>query len=94
MISYLCKIANKLDNLGLYKEANEIDSVVKYLVKAQVPCRQPQIQKEPINQILQEKEAKTEFKFDKKKNKKGHKKNVIEGNNFIFHKKSEDNPNE
>lgn len=92
MISYLCKIANKLDNLGLYKEANDIDDVVKSLVKAQVPCRQPQIQEEPINQNIQEKEAKKEFKFDKKK-KKGHKKNVVEGNNFIFDKKSEDSKN-
>lgn len=41
--SSLIKIANDLDNLGLFKFSNEVDSVIKKITKAENEIKQQQI---------------------------------------------------
>jgi len=92
----LIKIANDLDDLEQYIYAEQIEDIAKDLISkadtAPAPSKQPQIQSEPIKQLVKEVDADKEFKKDKKdkSNKKTKIKGLVEGQDFILDKHSEE----
>lgn len=77
----IVKIANDLDDLKKFNIADDLDLIIKKIVRksevleSQVPAKQPQIQKEGVAPAWVEEK---EFVEDKKKNKS--KKKIIQHN--------------
>lgn len=82
----IVQIANELDDLKIFNAADDLDQIIEKIVRksevleAQIPAKQPQIQKEGITPAwIEEKE----FVADKKE------KNKTRKENYIFYKKRE-----